>query len=167
MTEYPLEEILVIAFLAVLGNASGWYEIERFGNAKHKWLKKFLKLKNRIPSHDTFRRVFALIDPSCKRLPCCFSSKIWMPSKNPWAGGRKHGTTEEVSNLQTLHIYDASNGIYLCSYQIDSKTNEIPAAQEALKMLQLKHTIVTLARSTRRPKPSASLLNEAETTLEL
>jgi len=62
MIDYPLIEILLIAFLAVLGNASTWTEIEVFGKAKGNWLKKFIRLKNGIPSHDTFRRVFALID---------------------------------------------------------------------------------------------------------
>lgn len=53
---------MLIAFLAVLGNASTWSEMEQFGHAKERWLKKFIKLKNGIPSHDTFRRVFSLID---------------------------------------------------------------------------------------------------------
>jgi len=63
MTEYPLHEILLVAFLAVLAHASRWNEIERFGIAKEKWLRKFFALKNGILSHDTFRRVFSLIDP--------------------------------------------------------------------------------------------------------
>lgn len=161
MTEYPLEEILVIAFLAVLGNASGWNEIERFGNAKHQWLKKFLKLKNGIPSHDTFRRVFSLIDPEqlqqatvmflMENMAAIRKSlgikspvrQLCIDGKEERGTGRNAGTSKEIRNLQTLHIYDASNGICLISHQIDSKTNEIPAAQEALKMLQLKHAIVT------------------------
>lgn len=57
MVDYPMVEIILIAFLAVLGNASTWVEIETFGRTKQRWLKKFLKLKNGIPSHDTFRRV--------------------------------------------------------------------------------------------------------------
>ena len=161
MTDYPLEEILVIAFLAVLGNASGWNEIERFGNAKHKWLRKFLKLENGIPSHDTFRRVFSLIDPQqlekatvlflIENMDAIKKSlgiktpvrQLCIDGKEERGTGRKSGTTQEIRNLQTLHIYDASNGICLVSHPIDSKTNEIPAAQEALKMLQLKHAIVT------------------------
>ncbi len=161
MTDYPLEEILVIAFLAVLGNASGWNEIEDFGNDHHKWLKKFLKLENGIPSHDTFRRVFSLIDPEqLQRATVLFlienmeaikkslgikspQRQLCIDGKEERGTGRKYGTAEEIRNLQTLHIYDASNGICLCSHPIDSKTNEIPVAQEVLKTLQLKHTIVT------------------------
>jgi len=53
MTDYPLEEIILIAFLAVLGNANGWKDIANFGKKKEKWLRKFLKLEYGIPSHDT------------------------------------------------------------------------------------------------------------------
>jgi hypothetical protein len=62
MIDYPLVEIILITFLAVLGNASTWGEIAIFGKQKKGWLKKFLPLRNGIPSHDTFRRVFSLID---------------------------------------------------------------------------------------------------------
>lgn len=62
MIDYPLEESILIAFLAVLGNASTWADMEQSGRSKQRWLKKFLRLKNGIPSHDTFRCVFFLID---------------------------------------------------------------------------------------------------------
>jgi hypothetical protein len=62
MINYPLEEIILITFLAILGNASTWVEIATFGEKKKRWLKQFMKLDNGIPSHDTFRRVFSLID---------------------------------------------------------------------------------------------------------
>ena len=63
--DYPLEYILLIAFLAILGNANTWAEIEDFGKSKERWLQKFLNVKKYgIPSHDTFRRVFGLIATS-------------------------------------------------------------------------------------------------------
>lgn len=161
MTDYPLHEILVIAFLAILGNASSWNEIQRFGIAKEKWLKKFLKLENGISSHDTFRRVFSLIDPEqLQKSTVLFlldnmgaikkSLKIkstvrqlCVDGKEECGTGRKYGTEEEIRNMQTLHIYDASNAICVFSSAIDTKTNEIPVAQEALKNLQLKNSIIT------------------------
>ena len=63
MIDYPLSEVILTAFLVILCNASTLSEIEEFGNEKEKWLKKFLKLENGIPSHDIFRRVFTLINP--------------------------------------------------------------------------------------------------------
>lgn len=162
MIDYPLHEIIVIVFLAVLANASSWIEIEEFGNSKIKWLKKFLKLENGIPAHDTFRRVFSLISPeqlqnatvffllenieSIKRsLNIKDTSKrlICVDGKEQKGTGRKYGTDCEIRNLQTLHVYDASNNVCLFSKPIDSKTNEIPVAQEVLKCMQLSNSIVT------------------------
>lgn len=162
MISYPLIEIILIAFLAVLGNASTWVEMEEFGHAKEHWLKKFIKLKNGIPSHDTFRRVFALIDTEqlqCatvdflvenidaikKALPVSKEElrQICVDGKEQRGTGRKYDTDEKVRNLQTLHIYDASNEICIYSEAIDGKTNEIPVAQKALKSMKLKGCIVT------------------------
>jgi hypothetical protein len=61
--EHLLKDIIAIAILAVLSGADGWVAIEAYGNAKYEWLKSFLELPNGIPSHDTFSRVFARIEP--------------------------------------------------------------------------------------------------------
>jgi len=162
MIDYPLSEILLIAFLAILGNASKWAEIEDFGKAHLRWLKKFLKLKNGIPSHDTFRRVFALIDSvqlqtatvsflieNMNLLKKSLGVKdsgyrhICVDGKEEKGTGRKYDTDEKIRNLQTLHVYDASNDICLFSQPIEEKTNEIPVAQEILKNMQLKGCIIT------------------------
>lgn len=164
MIDYPLVELILIAFLAVLANASTWNDIEDFGQENKKWLKKFIKLKNGVPSHDTFRRVFSLIDPEqfervtvaalMENLNAIKKSfdytaketsfrQICVDGKEERGTGRKYGTEEEVKNLQTLHVYDATNEICLFSRPIDSKTNEIPVAQDILKTLNLKECIVT------------------------
>ena len=162
MIDYPLEEIMLIAFLAVLGNASTWVEMEIFGRSKEKWLRKFIKLRNGIPSHDTFRRVFSLIDTqqlqeatvqflleniaAIKRaLPACPDEyrHLCVDGKEQRGTGRKYDTDEKVRNLQTLHIYDATNAICIYSEAIDEKTNEIPVAQKALSAMKLDGCIVT------------------------
>lgn len=162
MIDYELVEILLITFLAVLGNASTWAEIARFAKQKQKWLKKFLKLKNGIPSHDTFRRVFSLIDTkSLQQATVSFLienlnaikkslgmkedgyRQICVDGKEQKGTGRKYNYDEKVRNLQTLHVYDASNEICLYSEAISKKTNEIPVAQEILKTMDLKKAIVT------------------------
>jgi predicted transposase YbfD/YdcC len=61
--DYPLEEILFIALSAVISGGESYPDFEAFGNAQFKWLKKFFPFKNGIPSHDTFRRVFNLLEP--------------------------------------------------------------------------------------------------------
>ena len=60
---HNLEDIIIIAILAVICGAESWVEIEEFGEARYEWLKEFLELPNHIPSHDTFNRVFSLINP--------------------------------------------------------------------------------------------------------
>jgi len=163
MTEYPLPEIILTVFLAVLSNASSWIEIEQFGKEKYSWLGQFLPFKNGTPSHDTFRRVFSLLDPSQvekatvgflmenisaikESLPADVDSEhrlICVDGKEGKGTGRKYGTSEEIRNLQTLHIYDASSEVCIFSKPIDSKTNEIPVAQEVLRTMNLKGCIVT------------------------
>src|SRR3954464_6546058 len=61
--DHQLIDILVIAAIAVIACAESWEDIELYGRRKQAWLKTFLALPNGIPSHDTFRRVFMLIDP--------------------------------------------------------------------------------------------------------
>lgn len=60
---HELLDILVIALCAVIGGADHWTEVVGFGQAKRQWFSSFLKLSNGIPSHDTFARVFRLINP--------------------------------------------------------------------------------------------------------
>jgi len=162
MIDYPLEEILVIAFLAILCGASKWEDMEAYGRAYQKWLKKFLKLEKGIPSHDTFQRVFGLINGQQleaatvafvaeiigrlkKTLKLSDTDKrhISVDGKESRATGRKHATSEEIKNLQTLHIYDNSSGICLYSAMIEQKTNEIPVAQSILGSMALKDSIVS------------------------
>ena len=60
--EHKLIDIIAIAICAVICGAEGWVDIENFGNSKLPWLKTFLELSNGIPSHDTFGRVFSMIN---------------------------------------------------------------------------------------------------------
>lgn len=68
--DHLLIDILTIAILAVICGADGWVGIETYGKAKYDWLKTFLDLPQGIPSHDTFGRVFARLDP--EQLQQCF-----------------------------------------------------------------------------------------------
>ena len=63
-TLHSLEAILTITILATICGAHNWVEIEQWGQAHHQWLAEFLDLTHGIPSHDTFGRVFALLEPT-------------------------------------------------------------------------------------------------------
>lgn len=72
--EHLLIDIVAIAICAVICGADSWCDIENYGNDKQQWLASFLALPNGIPSHDTFARVFARLNP--EQLQACFLSWI-------------------------------------------------------------------------------------------
>src|SRR4030067_1167038 len=71
---HKLEDILTIAICAVICGAETWVDIADFGRAKEAWLRTFLELPHGIPSHDTFGRLFAVLDP--RGFERCFQSWI-------------------------------------------------------------------------------------------
>jgi predicted transposase YbfD/YdcC len=162
MIDYPMKEILLVAFFAVLSGAETWTQIAQFGKVREPWLKGFLKYRRGTPSHDTFRRVFSLIDPSVlqaltvdflmdnmARIKATLGIKgegvrlINVDGKQARGTGRSKGKDGARPNLQTLNVFDASNGICLSMESIPDKTNEIPAAQTVLALLDVKGAIVT------------------------
>ena len=68
--KHKLLDIIIIAICAVICGADGWVAVEAFGHAKHDWLATFLQLPYGIPSHDTFGRVFGVLDS--KQFERCF-----------------------------------------------------------------------------------------------
>src|SRR5947208_3139680 len=83
--DHQLVDILAIAVCAVVACAESWEDIELYGRCKRAWLGTFLALPNGIPSHDTFRRVFMLIDPDA--FEACFAR---------WAQSLADGIEREV-----------------------------------------------------------------------
>src|SRR5215203_6207077 len=71
---HRLIDIIAIAICATICGAEGFTDFEDFGRAKEDWLRSFLELPNGIPSHDTFQRLFAHIDP--EQFQHCFLSWI-------------------------------------------------------------------------------------------
>src|SRR5207244_9413536 len=71
---HDLLDLLSIAVAAVVAGADGWVDVAKFGTAKREWLQTFLRLPNGIPSHDTFGRVFAKIDP--EQFRACFAAWV-------------------------------------------------------------------------------------------
>ena len=164
---YPLNYIILITFLAILGGADTWQEIHDFGEEKKSWLKKFIPVKKYgIPSHDTFCRVFGLINKKQLQERVVEALKnnlnlikhnlhvndseneykhLCIDGKEERGTGRKYQSSRksEVKNLHTLHVFDSSSQICLVSQEIDDKTNEIPVAQEILETMDLKNTICT------------------------
>ena len=148
---YPLIEILIIAICAVLAGAEGWTDMETFGKSKEAWLKKFLKLENGIPSHDTFGDVFAIIDGEVFQR--CFIR--WIEGVFTVTAGQViaiDGKTARHSYQQggkkgAIHMVRAwasENGLTLGQRKVDEKSNEITAIPELLDLLNVTGCIVTI-----------------------
>ena len=99
--QHKLIDIITITICAVICGADGWADIENFGHCKYKWLKKFLELPNGIPSHDTFSRVFAMLDP--EELQKCFLSWVKSISKITL------GEVIAIDGKTLRHSYDRKN----------------------------------------------------------
>jgi predicted transposase YbfD/YdcC len=148
--KHRLADILVIAICAVVAGADGFEEIERFGDARHDWLKRFLPLPNGIPSHDTFNRVFAALDRTA--FATCFSR--WAAGLCATAGLRPvaiDGKAVRAAAGDTfsgcLHLVTAwagENHLVLGQEAVADGSHEIAAIPALLAVLELKGALVTI-----------------------
>lgn len=149
--KHLLVDILVGAICAVLGGANSWLAVERFCRAHLIWLRSFLELPNGIPSHDTYRQVFLMLNPAeLNRRFATWMSDISQNLKIKQVaidGKTMCGSGGGRTGLQTLHMVHAfaiENGICLAQEAVDTKSNEITAIPELLKLLDLKGALVTI-----------------------
>lgn len=149
--EHKLVDIFVIAICAIICGADGWVGVEAFGKAKQAWFESILELPNGIPSHDTFGRVFARIDP--EEFENCFMKWIQGVAKLMEGevvaidGKCLRHSYDRTSNKAAIHMVSAwasKNKCVLGQRKVDSKSNEITAIPALLKMLTLKGCIVTI-----------------------
>lgn len=149
--DHLLIDILAIALLAVLCGGEDWPDIEEFGKRRKGWLRSFLQLPAGIPSHDTFRRVFGLLDR--KQFAACLFQ--WTQALHEATGGKViaiDGKTarrsfRKKSSLKALHLVTAwasENALTLGQVACEEKSNEITAIPELLKLLSIKGCTVTI-----------------------
>lgn len=147
--EHELVDILVIAVCTLLCVGETFNDMEDFGKAKYEWFKSFLKLRNGVPSHDTFNRVFAALDP--KAFLDCFLR---------WTQSLRQAVSQEIVALDgkalrralnkdqsikyVVSAWAESNGLVLGQLKVADKSNEISAVPELLRVLELGGCIVTM-----------------------
>ncbi len=148
---HPLVNIVTIAICAVICGAETWVDIEMYGKAKQDWLAGFLDLAQGIPSHDTFGRVFARIDPEE------FQSHFlaWIRAVFEVTHGqviafdgkqlrRSHDHANGKDAIYMVSAWAVTNGLVLGQVKVDDKSNEITAIPELLSFLELAGCIVTI-----------------------
>jgi predicted transposase YbfD/YdcC len=148
---HNLLDIIAITLCAVICGADSWVDVEKYGIAKHDWLKRFLKLPNGIPSHDTFGRAFAAVLPEQFRV--CFAGWVAEVAERL---GRKHlaidgktlrGSHDRGKGQAALHLISAwavENHLTLGQEAVDETSNEITALPKLLALLDLHGALVTI-----------------------
>jgi predicted transposase YbfD/YdcC len=150
---HELLDIIGIALCAVIAGAESWTAVEAYGHAKHDWLSRYFRLPNGIPSHDTFRRVFCLLDPLVFQrsfadwiaalAECGVGSRRTIPIDGKTA--RRSG--RRGRGLAPLHLVSAwagANHVSLGQVAVADKSNEITAIPRLLELLDLNGALVTI-----------------------
>jgi len=146
---HELQSILAVALCATIAGADNWVEVAEFGQLHHDWFVRFVPLPSGIASHDTFARVFRLLDAQQLELTC----QRWLAH----VAGQVHGTVaidgksvrgsgkgDARRPLHMVSAWAADMGLLLGQCKVDGKSNEITAIPELLKLLHLKGCIVTI-----------------------
>ena len=147
---HSLMEILFIAICAVICGATSFVEMYDFGCAKQEWLEEHLELGNGIPSHDTFRRVFSLINSEVFR--CCFMS--WTQAISDAMGGeiiafdgktlrRSFDSATSLSAIHVVNAWSCENDFCVGQMKVDGKSNEITAMPQLMKLMDIRGSVIT------------------------
>ena len=148
---HTLLDVIVIAVCGVICGADTWVDIEEFGNAKLEWFRSFLELPNGIPSHDTFGRIFARLDP--EQFQRCFLA--WAEALREASQGkvvaldgktirRSHDHASGRSALHLISAWSSENHLVLGQRKVDGHSNEITALPALLELLTLQGCTVTI-----------------------
>lgn len=145
---HELMDILVIALCATIGGADDWVEVVQFAQAKKAWFATFLELPNGIASHDTFGRVFQLVDSKVLERVCIdwlqgIAGKVQgvVAIDGKTLRGSRDG---DNSPLHIVSAWACANSMLLGQVQTDKKSNEITAIPELLRLLNIEGCIVTI-----------------------
>ena len=148
-TKHLLIDLLVMALCGVIANCDDWPDVVQFAQRRETWFRRFLRLPGGIPSHDTFERVFAAVNPLALQA-CCLA---WLRDVAGLAGVEQiaiDGKTLRGSanaKLGALHVVSAwatKAQVSLAQVAVDGKGNEITAIPKLLQLLDLDGALVTI-----------------------
>jgi len=148
---HQLSELVIIALLAVICCTDNWQEVAQFARAKRKGLKKFLKMPHGVPSHDTFGRVFAALEPEA--FERCFLAWIQaLAQVRPGEliaidGKTLRHSFDGASDKAAIHMISAwssANGLVFGQLATEAKSNEITAIPKLLELLDIRGAVVSI-----------------------
>ena len=149
--QHLLGDILVIAICAIICGADTWVEVEAFGRAKRRWFKRFLALPHGIPSHDTFGRVFARLDP--KAFERCFLNWIRAVAKRTQhqlvsIDGKKlrrsHHRPQRQRAIEMVSAWASAHRLVFGQVKVGERSTAVTAIPKLLQLLELTGCIVTI-----------------------
>ena len=164
---HKLIDIVTIALLAVICIANDWVEVHDYGVANKAWLKNYLELPNGIPSHDTFGRVFSMLDPEAfERCFLKWIQQIMSPQNREvialdgkaLRGSRDHYDGQDA--IVMISAYACKAGITLAQQAVPEDTNEIGRMPEILKLLALRDCVVTMDSANCQTKNASLIVQE-------
>jgi hypothetical protein len=141
----------MIAILATIGGATGWEDIETYGESHETWLSTLFSLPNGIPHADTYRRLFERLNPEA--LERCFLGWVNQIVEGsgaqviPIDGKTIKGSYDRNHQQSALHVVSAwasEHRLLLGQVKVDAKSNEITAIPALLKLLDISGCIITL-----------------------
>lgn len=147
---YPLVEMIFVALCGTICGCNSWVDVAEFGECKLSWFRKFLPFERGVPSHDTFTETFARLDT----IEFYAALESWTQSiATSWRGetvafdGKTlRGSFDKASGRSPLHSVSAwACGLRMCIglQSVEDKSNEIPAVQKLIEVLDLQGAIVT------------------------
>nr|WP_035787548.1 ISAs1 family transposase [Janthinobacterium sp. CG3] len=146
---YQLDELLLAAICAVISGAESWTTVVEWSEMKLEWLRQYRPFANGIASHDTFGRVFSLLD--AKQFESCFVR--WMGALCPSLEGQHiaidgkcvRGSHDgKQSAIHLVSAWSSASGVTLGQVRTADKSNEITAIPELLDTLDVKGAIITI-----------------------
>lgn len=148
-SQHLLADIIVVAICGVIANCDDWSDIVLFARERLAWFRRFLKLPAGIPSPNTFRRVFAQLNPRAFERRCMkwLRHAADLLGINHIAIDGKSLCGSANSTLGPLHLVSAwatEANLSLGQVAVDSKSNEITAIPQLLELLDLRGALVSI-----------------------
>jgi predicted transposase YbfD/YdcC len=150
MVTYPLDEVLLSTLVGVVCGGDDWEGVEEVATGALDWLRGFLPFANGIPTAQTLRKVFRLLDPQAlQRGFAAWAASLRVEARGVIAvdGKTLRGSKTSPDGKGALHLvsaYATEAGLVLAQRAVDGKSNEITAIPELLDMLNLKGAIVSI-----------------------